>query len=785
MTSILPQFAASHSLGFVLTALTICVVAGWLLAALLKASRNVKPAYRRYWMAGTALVAGLGVWTTHFIAMLGYRPDLLLGYDGEETAASALIAILIVGVPLALSAPVVSWRRRAALGALSGFGIGAMHYSGMRAVEGCLQTNSPTAALLAFAIGICALSAARGVSVFARSRLATCALFTIGVCGMHFTAIAGTVLTLQEQAGIRTGQNVVLSVFTGVGAAVLFLGAFATILTAKRFEAQERAHSAILRTSLDNMSNGLIFFDAEGRLGLFNRRFLEMCNLSEEALSVGQSREDLLGAIAQSMAWSQDRRALVGARFDHWVTMDDGETDEYSTSDGRILEVNSCLVDDGVVLTFDDVTKDRQAQRRIEELAFIDPLTKLPNRRALQQRMEEDFHPKQRFKLLLLDLDRFKAVNDSHGHGVGDKLLVQVADRIRTIVGPDGFAARLGGDELAVLVYGDMDLSMAIADRIVEAVSRAFRIDGINVGVGCSIGMCCTDDARDTTELMQRSDVALYESKRNGRGRASCYKPGMLEAVMQRQTIEVDMRTAVSRGEFYLVYQPVLALGEDRVIGYEALIRWEHPVRGLVSPAEFIPIAEETGQIVEIGRWVLEEACREAATWDNGLYVAVNVSAVQFRSPLLLSHLTGALVQSGLPAKRLEIELTETAIVEDGQQIAHALANMRALGVKIAMDDFGTGYSSLAHLRDLPFDRIKVDRSFVMTAETDRHSAAVLRGITHIARELEIAILAEGVETEGQLAFLRSIGCDAVQGYLVGRPERLRKDTEIAIAASA
>ena len=768
------RLASDHSLGFIVTALVICLGAGWLLGAMLHQAGSAKVVHRRRWRIGTAIVAGLGVWTTHFIAMLGYRPDMLLGYDGLTTAISAGIAVVMTGVPLAASAKAPSWPSRAALGGLAGLGIGAMHYTGMAALQGCTQTNSVAVGVLAALIGGCSLAAARAVPNFARSIRATCILFTVAVCGTHFAAIAGTSLLAQPGIGDRPFENIILSVFTAAGAAVLFLGAFATILTAKRFEAQERAHSAILSTALNNMSNGLIFLDATGSLGLFNRRFLEMCRLGADDLSIGMSQKATLDAMGKSLSWTADRRRFVEQCFDHWVVMNADETDDYTTSDGRALEVNSRLVEGGgVVLTFDDVTKERRSQRQIEELVFLDPLTKLANRRALQQRMEADFHPKQRFKLLLIDLDRFKAVNDTYGHGIGDKLLIQVAVRLKEVIGPEGFAARLGGDEMALLVYGDLDLATQIANAAVAAVARIFIIDGIHVSVGCSIGMCCTDDARDAAELMQRSDVALYESKRHGRGRASCYKPGMLEAVAERQLLETDMRTAIGRGQFYLAYQPLLALHDDRVIGYEALIRWKHPSLGAVPPAHFIPMAEEAGQIIEIGRWVLEEACREAASWSDGRYVAVNISAVQFRSPLLMAHLTGALAKSGLPAHRLEIELTETAMVEDAQQVIGTLKAIKALGVKVAMDDFGTGYSSLVHLRDFPLDRIKVDRSFVASAETDRHSMAVLRGMILIARELDVAILAEGVETESQLKLMRAIGCDAIQGYLIGRPERM------------
>ncbi|WP_342166889.1 EAL domain-containing protein [Methylobacterium sp. SD21] len=779
------QLAADHSLGFIFTAVVICLVAGWLVGALMHRTREASPVHQYRWLAGTAIVAGLGVWTTHFIAMLGYRPDMLLGFAGDTTTFSALVAVLIVGLPLALTPLFKSRRVRTTIGAVAGLGIGGMHYTGMAAVEGCVQTHSPLISGLAACIGACGLALACGLPPRLATNRAVCALFTLAVGGTHFVAIAGT--TLQHVAGYVGGphENITLSVFTAAAAGVLFLGAFLTILTAQRFDAQEQAHSAVLRTALDNMSNGLVYLDETDRVRLYNRRYLEIYGFPADTDLSGLNSDEIIELVGDRHDWTAERRQQARMRLNEWRGIESFTLIDYLMDDGRIMEVEiRPIAEGGTVITFDDVTKDRESQRRIAELAFCDPLTKLANRRALTARMERDFFPKQRFKLLLIDLDRFKQVNDTYGHATGDQLLVQVAGRLNEVAGPHGFVARLGGDEMAMLVYGDQEETMAVASQVIAALSAPFQIDQIRISIGCSIGVCCTDDARDAGELMQFSDIALYESKRQGRGRTSCYTPGMLETVAERVQLETDMRTAIERGEMHLAYQPVIALADDRIIGYEALIRWTHPTLGMVSPARFIPLAEETGQIVSIGAWVLQEACRQAVQLPGNLYVAVNVSPVQFRSPLLLSDLTQALAQSGLSARRLEIELTETAIVEDGPQIATMLAAIRRLGVTVAMDDFGTGYSSLAHLRDLPLDRIKVDRSFVATAETDRHSMAVLEGITHIARTMNVAIQAEGVETTSQLQLMREIGCDAIQGYLVGRPERLEPPKAL-IALSA
>ncbi len=433
--------------------------------------------------------------------------------------------------------------------------------------------------------------------------------------------------------------------------------------------------------------------------------------------------------------------------------------------------ISSYLIDDRTRLRSDE---------RLFHMAFHDALTGLANRRALKEQMDEAFRTQTWFKLMMIDLDHFKAVNDTYGHAMGDVLLTTVAERLRQIVAPHAFAYRLGGDELAVLVFKDRETALQMANDIVVSLSTPYTIDNQVVIVGCSIGLCAFEHADDADTLLQRADTALYEAKRRGRNQVFRYAKGMLEAIAERSQREMDLRQAIEEEQFHLAYQPIIDLQTRATLGYEALIRWHHPTLGMVSPADFIPLAEETGLIMPIGRWVIEEACRQAASWPNRQHVAVNVSALQFKSPTFLHHLVQALAQSGLAADRLEVELTETAIVADGRQVAHVLNDLRTLGVKVAMDDFGTGYSSLSHLCDLPLDRIKIDRSFVSSAVTDRNSMAVLKAITQLGRDMGIVTLGEGVETEEQADILARLGCDAAQGYLFGRAERWNDDERSA-----
>ncbi|WP_375465326.1 putative bifunctional diguanylate cyclase/phosphodiesterase [uncultured Methylobacterium sp.] len=436
-------------------------------------------------------------------------------------------------------------------------------------------------------------------------------------------------------------------------------------------------------------------------------------------------------------------------------------------TDGRPLRI---------VGTHIDITARKQAEQQIAHMAVHDALTGLPNRLLFRDRLNQEIASAKRhggsFAVLACDLDRFKAVNDMLGHPAGDKLLRTIADRLRSVIRDVDTVARLGGDEFAIILSwldGPQHASLT-AQRIIEAVGRPVDLDADTANIGVSIGIALgTAACSDADSLFKNADIALYRAKAAGRNTFSFYEPGMDAVVASRSLLERDLREAVRTGGFALHYQPILNLAGDATGGFEALMRWHHPQRGMVSPAEFIPLAEETGLIVPLGTWALKAACREATGWPGDLHVAVNVSAVQFQKPGLEDSVVGALAASGLAPHRLELEITESVLIEDSEAAIACLHRLRALGVRISLDDFGTGYSSLSYLRRFPFDKIKIDRSFVRDI-SDPDTAAIVRAIVSIGERLGTAITAEGVETQEQLDQVRREGCTEVQGFLYGKP---------------
>ncbi|MGY3371004.1 diguanylate cyclase (GGDEF)-like protein/PAS domain S-box-containing protein [Bradyrhizobium sp. GM2.4] len=527
--------------------------------------------------------------------------------------------------------------------------------------------------------------------------------------------------------------------------------------------------------ALNNMSQGLCMLDSSLRVIVCNRRYIEMYGLSPELVKPGVSMREIMEHSCELGIHPNTTAARLYA--DYVERLREGEhTLHRYLGDGRIIKLNHKRMEHGGwVVTYEDVTERHKAQARVAHMARHDSLTDLPNRTLFREKMGEGLNQVAiaggAMAVLCFDLDNFKTVNDRLGHAAGDRLLRWVAARLQENVGEHDTVARLGGDEFAVLQRGPQPQSAErLARRLVEIIGHPPPLENQSIHVGVSVGIAIAPDhGLDADELMKCADLALYQAKAKGRGAYQLFEPKMEEEARSRHALEHDLRGALEAREFHLAFQPQVRLDTTELTGFEALLRWKHPSRGLVPPAEFIPIAEENGLIVPIGEWVLRTACATAATWPD-LTVAVNLSPVQFRSRGLVTMVTSALAEAGLPPHRLELEVTETALLDDSEATIEILHQLRALGVRVSLDDFGVGYSSLSYLRKFPFDRIKIDRSFVGTLGESPESVAIVRTIASLGSVLGVETTAEGVETIEQLDFVRECGCTAVQGYYFGKP---------------
>jgi diguanylate cyclase (GGDEF)-like protein len=543
----------------------------------------------------------------------------------------------------------------------------------------------------------------------------------------------------------------------------------------RRAEDELRRRNLHFDAAIANMSQGLCMFDATERMIVCNQTYLNMFALSPEIVKPGISLREILQHSVDTGVASDTTDELYRIRLEI-IEACHPKTYCETLADGRIIDIwHRPMADGGWVSTYDDVTERRQAESRIAFMATHDALTSLPNRALLRDRLSRQASPNENHEsltaLLLIDLDRFKEVNDTLGHAAGDKLLRLVAGRLQALLGLEDLAARLGGDEFAILHHtADAGQTAALAQRIIDALVAPYELDGNRVNVGASIGISLAPvDGSDPEVLLASADLALYRAKSRGRGNFAFFESDMTASAHRRRVLELELRQALVLGQFEVHYQPQVNLKTEKVTGAEALIRWRHPVRGLVGPGEFISIAEELGLIVPIGEWVMRQACHDAARWRDGMRVAVNLSAAQFRINLA-DMVMSALVAGGLPPTRLELEVTESVLLEETEATLRTLRQLRNLGVRISLDDFGTAYSSLSYLRSFPFDKIKIDRSFVREITADANGAAIVQAIANLAASIGMETTAEGVETQEQLDLIRSKGCTEVQGFYFSPP---------------
>lgn len=553
----------------------------------------------------------------------------------------------------------------------------------------------------------------------------------------------------------------------------------------KRADAELARQNKRLNLVLENMSQGFCMFDRDQRLVISNRQFASIYGISHDFMKPGTTFRDILNLrIANGHYDGEDPEAYINERF---KCVADGVYSRkiHQFKDGRVFAVSHQPLPDGSCLAcHDDITEFRRIESRIAHMAHYDSLTELPNRVLLRKRIADALHKANRgenFAVLCLDLDHFKSVNDTFGHPVGDKLLKAASERLKRCVRVTDTVGRLGGDEFAIIKNSanQPEEVASLARRICDVLKEPFDLEGNQISIGASIGIAIApNDGTNPDQLLKNADMALYKGKGDGRGVYRFFEAEMDSQVKKRRSLEMDLRKAIQNGEFELYYQPLFNAQTDELSCCEALLRWNHPVRGMVPPDEFIPLAEEIGLIVPLGEWVVRQACREAAIWPDHIRIAVNLSAVQIRSGNLVPIVISALEEAGMPAKRLELEITETALMQDNEATLITLHMLRDLGIRIAMDDFGTGYSSLSYLRSFPFDKIKIDRSFIKDLPDGEDSLAIIRAVAGLGTSLGMSTTAEGVETEEQLASVRAEGFTEVQGYLYSRPRPAKEIAE-------
>jgi diguanylate cyclase (GGDEF)-like protein len=605
---------------------------------------------------------------------------------------------------------------------------------------------------------------------------------------------AAAVQRLDELAYIQTSVLAMIICAFAIGMGLVVLYEYSLRAQRRRAEAAKaRAAIAVRRSddhyralarqqyeqfnaAVDNMPLGFCMVDDEQRLVAANKRFAEIYRLQPDMILPGTPLRTSLVYRAANGDFGDDigpdfvEERLASARApEPWHSI-------RTTRDGRTISVlHQPLAGGGSLSTHEDITARRKAEAQIAHMAHHDALTDLPNRVLFREHLVNALESGGRGKLavLCIDLDRFKAVNDTLGHPIGDALLRLVGDRLQASARPTDLVARLGGDEFAIVQTGTEQPfgATTLATRLIAAMAKLFELDGHQVMTGASVGISIApNDGSDPDKLLKNADMALYRAKSDGGDSYRFFEPNMDAEMQARRTLEIDLRRALTLGEFEVYYQPFITLKTGKISGFEALLRWHHPERGIVPPLEFIPVAEEIGLIGQIGAWVLKRACLEAAKWPADIHIAVNLSSAQFKHRAVILDVVAALGASGLPARRLELEITEAVLLEHTESNLQILDELRNLGVRISMDDFGTGYSSLAYLQKFPFDKIKIDRSFVNDLPEHAEALAIVRAVTSLGISLGMKTTAEGVETEDQLKKLREEGCTEVQGYLFSKP---------------
>ena len=784
MLRILGCVMQEHDLRLVALSAAICVLGCSTTTTMLARS----PTGGRGWLVGAAGVFGCSVWSLHFVAMLAFMP-------AQEMAYHLDLTLLSVGVAAggALAA-LLAWRsllpRRASVvvgGILLGLAVSGMHYLGIAAMSfaGFLMIDRGYVAasiVISIAVSTLALARASDLRTTAR-RLEVCGWLALAICGLHFTGMTAITVapgTVQAGSGTVLGTTALAVAVGALSVALLAIGLAAIMV---EHHLTQRSLQELIRMRLmSNLAQEVLFIHRDGVVIEVNSAGERLFKAPSEEI-IGRP---VLSLFAEDSAPALIRRGLCPPSDRHPEEM------EMKAIDGTLVPVElSCQPIDyfgrpATVVAARDLTDRKRDEARIRHLARHDALTGLPNRSSLQERLDIALDVASQagsaLALVYIDLDRFKLVNDLHGHATGDALLVEASKRILAEIQLPDILARIGGDEFVMVLASERDPRAAslVAMRALEALRRPFAIEGHRIEIDASAGIAVyPEDGAGGDALMRAADAAIVRAKQESRGTIRFFEASMNARVQERLQLERELGGAVGRGELLLHYQPIVNGATGEIETFEALIRWAHPTRGLVPPVDFIPLAEASGLIDGIGRWVIDSACREAAGWPHPWRVSVNVSPVQFLRSDVCEAIRIAIEANGLDPSRIVVEVTEGILIDDATRAVATLNRLRALGVRVALDDFGTGYSSLSYLQLFKFDKFKIDKSFVKKLGESEDALTLTRTIVNLGHNLGLQVTAEGVETPAQLATLQALGCDQIQGYLVARPAPMGAFTDL------
>ncbi|WP_203294932.1 EAL domain-containing protein [Maricaulis parjimensis] len=761
-----------HDLRLVAVATLLCLVSA--LGAVFTARRAIDASAERRtaWLLVAGFVTGVGIWGTHFVSMLAYEAPVAISYHLGGTIGSLALAIFVTSCGWALACRSDNAYAAPAGGAVVGAGVTTMHFMGIDAMQ-LGATIQWDAGLVIAAIVLGMQFAAGSAMVMARfsskrGLLASAAMMAAGVVCLHFIAMGA--MTLVPDASTAVGADDVALKLLAVTVAlavilIVGIGLFAAGLD-EHLGARRRAEMQRMRTLADATFEGITVV-RDGIMQDMNSRFCELLQLRREDLE-NMPVNKLIQTGELPSDGSED-----GAPVTCRLRRRDGSSISVQVR-RRSMVLDQVPAD---VFAFRDVSAEEHARARMAHLAHHDTLTGLPNRlkfrESFQSELKRAWARDSQAALIYFDLDRFKEVNDVHGHAVGDELLKTVSERMQDALPSNAIAARLSGDEFAVVLpdIASREDALGIAQRVVNSVGSPLTLGSLHLKVSASGGVTLFPlDGEDLDRLMNQADLALYRAKGLGRNQVCEFDPKLGQMMQERRLLETDLAMAIEDELLELNFQPQARLGDGKIVGFEALVRWNDDKRGSVPPSEFVQIAEETGLILKMGSWVLRAACREAMNWPEDCRVAVNVSPAQFRQGNLVMSVQQALAASGLAPERLEIEITEGVLIDDEERALNVLRALKQLGVGLAIDDFGTGYSSLSYLRAFPFDKIKIDRSFMTGLHLDREAQIIVQATIDLATELGIRVVVEGIEEFDELQALGAQPDLVLQGYLLSKP---------------